>query len=89
VPPDDALVVALADAWWPVELTRLTAPRLLVTLSFSLQILGAPSLAAGAPLLHSACTLAGADGYVTEQRALWTEAGALLALNQQTFALVK
>jgi hypothetical protein len=89
VTPDAALVVALADAWWPVELTRITAPRLLVTLSFVLQIFVDPVQLDGAPLLYVSRSLASQAGYLTEQRELWTEAGALVALNQQTFAVVK
>ncbi|MCL2723187.1 MAG: thioesterase family protein [Polyangiaceae bacterium] len=86
---DAAVVVAHADAWWPAEFTRMSAPRLMVTLSFTLEMFGGPALLSAAPLVHRSRTMASQSGYVTEARELWTEDGRLVALNQQTLAIVK
>ncbi|AKV00706.1 TesB-like acyl-CoA thioesterase 1 [Labilithrix luteola] len=89
VTPDEALVVGLADAWWPSQFTRMTTPRYIVTLTFTLQIFAGASAIGDAPLLFTSRTMAAAGGYLTEARELWTEDGQLVALNQQTMAIVK
>jgi acyl-CoA thioesterase len=88
-PNDDALVVALVDAWWPAELPRMSAPRHVVTLSSTIEVFGGAAVLGDAPLLHSSRTIATRDGYITEERELWTDDGQLVALNQQTLAIVK
>lgn len=89
VTPDEALVVGLADAWWPSQFTRMTAPRYIVTLTFTLQVFAGASAIGEEPLLFTSRTMAAAGGYLTEARELWTEDGRLVALNQQTMAIVK
>jgi acyl-CoA thioesterase len=87
---DAPLVVAHVDAWWPAEFARLSRQRPMVTAAFSLQMIGGPDAwTTDAPLLHSSRSLAASDGYVTEARELWTEEGALVALNEQTMVVVK
>jgi acyl-CoA thioesterase len=87
---DAALVVAHVDAWWPAEFARLPRPRPMVTAAFSMQVVGGASAwATDAPLLHASRSHAVRDGYVTEVRELWTEAGELVALNEQTMVMVK
>lgn len=86
----EAELVAVADGYWPCVLAIEPAPRPTVTVAFTLQLLRpASALPREAPLFHRARTLAGSDGYVVEQRELWSEQGELVALNQQTFAIVK
>ncbi|MCL2776464.1 MAG: thioesterase family protein [Polyangiaceae bacterium] len=86
---DAAVVVAHADAWWPSALPRMSTPRLMVTLSFTLEMFGGPELLSSAPLLHTSRAMAGQSGYITEARELWTVDGRLVAANQQTLAIVK
>lgn len=87
---DEAEVIAAVDAYWPAMLVRESTPRPMATLSFSVQLLHPPDLIPpGSPLYHRGITLAAHGGYVLEQRELWTEAGDLVILNQQTMALVK
>lgn len=87
---DAAYVAAQADAWWPAILARLSTPRPTATLSFNLQIVEDPAkLDPALPLFHRARALAGLGGYIAEQRELWTAEGKLVALNQQTFAVIR
>lgn len=83
-------VIALSDVYWPTFLVRQSAPRVLATVSFSLQLMAAPEeLEATAPLFHQARELGRFGGFVAEQRDLFTPEGALVAVSQQTFAIVK
>jgi acyl-CoA thioesterase len=87
---DAALVVAHVDAWWPAEFARLSAPRPMVTAAFSMQVVGGAEVWTNdSPLLHVSRTRAVKEGYVTEARELWTEDGALVALNEQTMVIVR
>jgi acyl-CoA thioesterase len=89
-PHTDATLVAMADAWWPAVLCAETRPRGAVTVAFTLQLCAAPAaLPASEPLYHRGRSLAVHDGFVVEQRELWTAAGQLVALNQQTLALMR
>jgi len=85
-----AYLVALADAWWPATFVRATAPMPLGTVAFTLQVIGdPPPLDPAIPLAYRAHVWSLSQGYFVEQRELWTEQGRLLALNQQTFAVIK
>ncbi len=85
-----AEVIALSDVYWPTFLVRQSAPRALATVSFSLQLMTSPAdLDPGAPLFHQARELGRFGGFVAEQRDLFTPDGALVAVSQQTFAIVK
>jgi len=87
---DAAWVVALADAFWPSLFSRLSEPRPLSTLASTSELLVDPAtLDPRRPLLHVGSTPACAEGYFVEFRELWTEGGELVALNQQTFAVIK
>jgi hypothetical protein len=86
---DDALIAVLADAWWPAAFTRLDAPQPIATIGYSLEIVGdAARLAPELPLHHAAHAVAARDGYVAELRELRDVEGRLVALNQQTIALI-
>ena len=83
-------IVGMADAWWPAALATETAPRPMATVSFTLQLLCNPAaLSPTAPLFHRARALAAHDGYVVEHRGLWTAAGDPVAMNDQTFVIIK
>ncbi len=83
-------IVGLADAWWPATLATETAPRPMATVSFTLQFLCDPAtVSPAAPLFFRAGVLAAHDGYVVEHRGLWTAAGEPVALNDQTFVIIK
>jgi len=83
---DAAYLAACIDAYWPT-LLDVARPRPMATIAFTFQPL---ALAAGdAPLAYRGRFLAGEAGYFVEQRELWDETGRLLALNQQTFVVIK
>lgn len=85
-----AYLTALIDAWWPAMFVRATAPALVGTVAFTLQLVGeVPPLPPEIPLAYRAHVWSLSQGYFVEQRELWTEHGQLLALNQQTFAVIK
>ncbi len=87
---DDAYLVGLSDAWWPVVMARFAAPRPTATIAFTLQIVGTlAGLDPDAPLYHECDSLAVRDGYAVEQRRLYGEDGRLLTMNQQTFAVIR
>jgi len=87
---DAACVTALADAWWPALFSRLTAPRPVATVTFTLELLdGLLGLDPEAPLFHSASAVASRGGYMVEMRELRGEDGRIVALNQQTLAIIK
>ncbi|HEX2574589.1 MAG TPA: thioesterase family protein [Polyangia bacterium] len=85
-----AEIVALADAWWPATFTVERAPRPVATIAFTLQLMApAAGLAGDRPLYHRARTVAAHEGFLVEFRELWTEDGALAALNQQTIVCIR
>lgn len=92
---DASVVAALADAWWIAVVPRLTAPRPVGTLSFTLDLPLDPAELATGPdgrlsaLLHRGRILAARQGYTVEQRELWTQDGRLVSWNTQTVAVIK
>ncbi len=85
-----AEVIALADTYWPASLAAESQPRPMATISFTFQLLCDPStLPPDEPLFHRGRAVAGAAGYMAEQRELWTASGQLVALNPQTFVIIK
>jgi hypothetical protein len=87
---DAAWIAACADAWWPVLFASQAAPRPMATIAFSLQMLCDPmTLDPQAPLYHIAHTKAVHEGYAVEFRELWTHDMRLVALNEQTIAVIK
>lgn len=87
---DAAFLAAVVDAWYPAMLVRTKALRPLATIAFTLEILGDPStLDRDAPLLYRGTVPVAGDGYFIETRELWTGDGRLLALNHQTFAVIR
>ncbi len=85
-----AYVAALIDAWFPASAIRFTAMRPMATIAFTLDIAGkVDDLAPDAPLLYRAAAPVCGDGYAFETRELWSEDGRLIALNHQTFVVIR
>lgn len=82
-------VVAMADAWWPADFARESAPRPMSTLAFTLELFLPLTGAPVQPHFHRATVPASHDGYSLESRELWDDQGRIVALNQQTFVFVK
>lgn len=86
---DAAYLAALLDAWWPAAFARMTTPRPVGTVAFNLQVVGSPrGIDPAVPFAYRAHTWSQVDGWLVEQRELWTADGRLLALNQQTIAII-
>jgi acyl-CoA thioesterase len=87
---DGAFVTACADACWPSLFVMESMPRPMATIAFTLELLEDPStLPLDAPLFHRARHPVIRGGYAVEFRELWSEDGRLVAMNQQTMALIK
>lgn len=87
---DAAYLAAMIDAWWPAAFARLTAPRPMATIAFTLDIAGgADGLDPVAPLLYRATAPVCSDGYALETRELWSGDGRLVAINHQTFVIIR
>lgn len=82
-----AYVAACIDAWWPTLFPVVSAPRPMATIDFTLQLVSLP--ASNEPLRYEGKCLSVEGGYLIEHRELWTQRGELVALNQQTFAVIK
>ena len=82
-------LAALADAWWPAAYAGLTLPRPMATITFTMEFLGTlPPDLHDTPLFYRAHSPVSSQGYSVEFRELWSEAGQLLALNQQTVVII-
>ncbi len=89
-PRDAAFIAAVIDAWWPSVLNRFTSFRPMATIAFTLDVVGnLAGLDPAAPLLYRGTAPVCADGYFLETRELWGEDGRLVAVNQQTFAIIQ
>lgn len=87
---DAAYLAAVIDAWWPVAFVRLGEICPMATIAFTLDIVGElDGLDPMAPLGYRASAPVCADGYCLETRELWGEDGRLVAINQQTFAIIQ
>ncbi len=83
-------IIAYADAWWPATFGVEPAPRPMATISFTLEPCIDPStLVASEPLYYRARALSEREGFVMELRELWTADGRLVAVNPQTFVVIK
>jgi hypothetical protein len=87
---DAAFLAALADAYWPAIFSVEAATRPVGTIAFTFQPLGTcDGLDPEAPFFNRARVVAEAEGYTVELRELWGEDGRLLALNEQTIAIIR
>ncbi len=88
--PGAAPIAAMIDAFWPAGAARFESPRPLATITFGMQVMSAASrLSLETPVFYTARCLVSDDGYMVEERQIWSEDGRLLALNQQTMAIIK
>lgn len=86
---DAPALVAYLDAWWPALFATEQTPRVMATVSFAAEFLADPrGLDPALPLAHRARVEAQAEGFCLEFRELW-QGDTLVALNQQTFALIR
>jgi len=87
---DAALVAACTDGWWPSLYVVAEGIRPMATLAYTLQLLDpVEGLPADAPFFFRSRAQLLHEGYLVEFRELWGVDGRLLALNQQTIALLK
>jgi len=85
-----ACLSALIDAWWPANLARMRELRPMATVGFSVQLAqGSIDLDPGTPLAFAGRTLSQREGWAIEARELWHPDGRLLAVNQQTIAIIR
>ncbi len=85
---DYASIIGLLDAHWPTYLVTITQPRPTATIAFTAEFFVDPGkLDAATPLLYHAHAIAERGGYYLEFRELWQN-DTLVALNQQTFAII-
>ncbi|HEY0255791.1 MAG TPA: thioesterase family protein [Kofleriaceae bacterium] len=85
---DAAYLAGCIDCYYPTVFVTEKVPRPMATIAFTFQ----PLVHAGDPTapLMVRCKLVAIDsGYCVEMRELWNEAGELVALNQQTFVIIK
>jgi acyl-CoA thioesterase len=88
-PHDAAYLAAMIDAWFPVAFVRLGA-RPMATIAFTLDVAaGAEAIDPTAPLLYRGVAPVCSEGYALETRELWTADGRLLAINHQTFVIIR
>jgi hypothetical protein len=86
---DGPALVAMLDAWWPAIFAVEGRPRIVATVSFTAELLRPlGSLRADLPLLHIGRVAAVSEGFFVEFRELW-QGEQLVAMNQQTFAILK
>ncbi len=87
---DAAWVIGCADGYWPASFTAEHGPRPMATIAFTIDLLAdVGALPLEEPLLHVGRVKAASEGYVVEDRELWTAAGVLVALNRQTFVVIR
>ena len=66
------------------------APRPMATITFTLDLVETPEgLDPDAPYFHEGRTLVSRNGFCPEMRVLRGEDGRILAINHQTFAIIK
>lgn len=86
---DAGYIAAMIDAWFPVAFIRLAA-RPMATIAFTLDIAGrVDDLDPAEPLLYRATAPVCSDGYAFETRELWSPDGRLIAINHQTFVIIR
>ena len=86
---DASALIGRLDAWWPCIFAIDGQPRPVATVSFVAELLCDPStVAADAPSRYRARMIALSEGFFVELRELWQD-DRVIALNQQTFAILK
>ena len=87
---DAAWLALLADTLWTAAFTRMSAPRPVATLSYTLHLVEpADGLDPAAPVYLSCRAPVCSGGYLSEERLLWGEDMRLLAVNHQLIAVIR
>jgi acyl-CoA thioesterase len=87
---DDALVIALTDAWWIATFVGFSEARPAATLTYSAELHDPlDGLRVNEPMLHVGDSFSIREGYSEENRVLWGHDGRLLATNRQVVAVIK
>ncbi len=87
---DDALVVAMTDAWWIATFVAFSEARAAATMTYSAELHdGLDGLRPDEPMLHVGDSFSIREGYSGENRTLWGHDGRLLATNRQVVAVIK
>jgi hypothetical protein len=84
---DAPTMIGRLDAWWPAILATFDGPRATATISFMAELLADPATLSPEPFFYRGHVVAIEEGFFVELRELWQD-GRLVALNQQTFALL-
>lgn len=85
-----AELAAMADAYWPALFSTMSGPRPMATVTYTLQLTAkAHALDASAPLFFRSRVLGAEGGFVSELRELFDASGELVAINPQTFVIIK
>lgn len=88
-PWSPARVLGLIDAWWPGALVASDRMRPLATVMFAATLLVDPGqLDVGQPLYYEGELTAGADGFTSELRRLWSPDGRLVVENLQSIVVI-
>lgn len=85
---DTSDITALLDSYWPALFAIAKRPMAMTTISFASQYLHVDGLRADEPLFFRAHAHVQSEGYCVEFRELWAR-DRLVALNQQTFAVLR
>ncbi len=86
---DAPALIALLDTWYPAVFPMLSEPRAMATVSFAAEILCDPSTVdPRAPLFVTCRAIAAHEGFVVELREL-RDGDRVLAMNQQTFVVLR
>jgi hypothetical protein len=85
---DAPAITALLDTYWPALFPIASRPLAMTTVSFASQYLSTAELPADEPLFFRSRALVQSEGYCVEFRELWSRER-LVALNQQTFAILR
>jgi hypothetical protein len=87
---DAPALVGLLDSFWPAFFSVTPVVRPMATVSFTAEIMCDPgALDPNAPLFYRSRTLCDHEGFQLETRDLFTATGDVVAMNQQTFAVLK
>jgi hypothetical protein len=86
---DAPALVALLDTWYPAVFPTFAEPRPMATVSFAAEILCDPSTVDPNAHLFTTCrAIAAHEGFVVELRELH-DGERVLAMNQQTFVVLR
>lgn len=85
---NDASLIALSDAWYPVAMVTMTKPLPVATVHFTASLLVDPAtLHPHEPLLHHGLICGAYEGLVSEQRRLWAPDGRIVVDSLQTLVV--